>query len=103
MVEYVCVCVSYLGEHRQVKVPARRHVGQQRRAGGGEGALPVQLCRQVVPVLQTDLKDLRLLHLGHQQHVVQSLRAAHEKPVSTVRRCRRKSPSSYSSLFYSNV
>jgi hypothetical protein len=27
----------------------------------------------MVPVLQTDLKDLRLLHLRHQQHVVESL------------------------------
>lgn len=77
----MCVCVSYLGQYRQIKVSARRHVGQQRRAGGGEGTLPVQLGCQVVPVLQTDLKDLCLLHLGHQQHVVQSLRAAHEKHV----------------------
>lgn len=52
---------------------AGRDIGQQRGAGGGEGTLPVELCCQVVPVLQTDLKDLRLLHLRHQQHVVQGL------------------------------
>lgn len=69
---------SHLGEHGQVEVPAWGHVKvlaprEQGGGGGREGALPVELRRQVVPVLQTDLKDLRLLHLRHQQHVVQSL------------------------------
>ena len=69
----------YLGEHGQVELSAGRHVkvlvaGEQGRGGGGEGALAVQLCRQVVPVLQADLEDLRLLYLRHQQHVVQGLR-----------------------------
>lgn len=63
----------YLGENRQVEVPAWRDVGQQRRTGSGEGTLSVELRCQVVPVLETDLKDLRLLHLRHQQHEVQGL------------------------------
>lgn len=59
----VCVCWPYLGEYRQVEVSARWDVRQERGAGGGERTLPVELRCQVVPVLQTDLKDLRLLHL----------------------------------------
>lgn len=46
---------------------------EQWGGGGAEWTLSVQLCCQVVPVLQADLKDLGLLHLRHQQHVVQSL------------------------------
>ena len=65
---------SHLGQDGQVEVSPRRDVGQQGGGGGGEGALAVQLGRQVVPVLQADLEDLRLLHLRHQQHVVQGLR-----------------------------
>lgn len=58
----------YFGEYRQVEVSAWGHVKvlaprEQRGRGGAERTLSVQLGGQMVPVLQTDLKDLGLLHL----------------------------------------
>ena len=64
---------AYLGQHGQVEVSSWRDIGQERGAGCGEGTLPVQLGCQVVPILQTDLEDLSLLNLRHQQHEVQGL------------------------------
>lgn len=60
----------YLGEYGQVELSAWWNVkvlvaGEQRGRGRREGALSVELSGQVVPILETNFEDLRLLHLGH--------------------------------------
>ena len=66
----------YLGEHSQVELPARWEVlltQQHRGVRAGEGVFTVQVSSQTVPVLQTDLEDLLLIHLRDQHQVVQCL------------------------------
>lgn len=58
----------YLGEYRQIELSAWWHVKvlvsrEQRGGGRREGTLSVELSSQVVPILQTDFKDLSLFHL----------------------------------------
>lgn len=74
----VC-CVWHLGEHRKIELSAWWHVKvlvarEERGRGRREGTLSVELSCQMVPILETNLKDLSLFYLRHQQHVVEGLK-----------------------------
>ena len=56
---------SYLGQDWEVELSSWRDIvgaEHERRLGGGERVFAIELCRQVIPILQTDLEYLLLVH-----------------------------------------
>lgn len=73
-----CEILLHLGENGEIELSARRHVkvlvaGEQGGRRRGERTLSVKFSSQMVPILQTNFKDLRLFDLRHQEHVVERL------------------------------
>ena len=60
------LCKTDLGEDCEVQLPPRREVlltQQHGRMGTGEWVFSVEVSGQTVPVLETDLEYLLLIHL----------------------------------------